>query len=401
MAKLVRQLNTEHVLIDSATAPLLARMRASLSAALGRPIEDGDPELIAAASLLPYFGQGLAAADIASKAMLLQFATGDDLEAIGAHYGIARRTLHATMDVKLIVYVTAGTYAVSITGEAPDGTLFSHINDAWTLLADTEHPEFTLTCEATGDTYNGLNELINPVFLITPSGEAAVDYGSLLEVLSASRGGGPETDDVYASRIHDTLLARMGAGSTAGLEAWARTLEGVMDCFVFDGSFELGPDPDPAVTVVYISDAVTEEGMKTHMHANTAAPLGIPPYLAIKAIPFDTGSIEYSYYVPASADDPDALIASIAAAGEAWAASISFRFSGSWDTSAGVVRRGIFDPTAGFEVLLGAGAWGVECNQSPVDLDDPLAGFAGLFSMLTYPVPEAFTFTCKGVSNWI
>ena len=44
MAKLVRQLNTEHVLIDSATAPLLARMRASLSAALGRPIEDGDPE---------------------------------------------------------------------------------------------------------------------------------------------------------------------------------------------------------------------------------------------------------------------------------------------------------------------------------------------------------------------
>ena len=129
--------------------------------------------------------------------------------------------------------------------------------------------------------------------------------------------------------------------------------------------------------------------MKTHMRANTAAPLGIPPYLAIKAAPYDAGSIEYSYFVPASADDPDALIASIAAAGEAWAASVSYRFSG------------IFDPTAGFEVLLGAGAWGVECNQAPVDLDDPLAGFAGLFSMLTYPVPEAFTFTCKGVSEWI
>ena len=388
MAKLVRQLNTEHVLIDSATAPLLARMRASLSAALGRPIQDGDPELIAAASLLPYFAQGLASADIASKSMLLQFATGDDLDAIGAHYGIARVPVHATMVVGLVVYVTVGTYAVSITGEAPDGTLFSLINDAWTFPVDTSNPEFTLRCEAAGDTYNGLDALINPVLSVTPSGGTAVE-GVALSVLSASRGGGPETDDVYASRIHDTLLARMGAGSKDGLEAWARTLEGVMDCYVFDGSFEVGPDPDPAVTVVYISDAVTEAVMETHMHANTAAPLGIPPYSATKALPFGTGSIEYTYFVPASADDPDALIASIAAAGEAWAASISFRFSG------------LFDPTAGFEVLLGAGAWGVECNQAPVDLADPLAGLAAILSMLSYPTPEAFTFTCKGVSEWI
>lgn len=353
-------------------------------------MEDGDPEMVAAASLLPFFAQGLAAADIASKSMLLQFAEGDDLDAIGAHYGIARRPVAATMAVRLVAPdpFAVGTYAVSITGEAPDGTIFSYINDAWTTLVDAQRIGFTLTCEAKGDAYNGLDELIAPVFSVTPKGGEAVEGGEL-EVLSASRGGGPETDDVYASRIHDTLLARMGAGSTAGLEAWARTLEGVMDCYVLDGSFEVGPDPDPAVTVVYISDAVTEEGMKTHMRANTAAPLGIPPYLVIKAVPYDAGSIEYSYFVPASADDPDALIASIAAAGEAWAASVSYRFSG------------IFDPTAGFEVLLGAGAWGVECNQAPVDLDDPSAGFANLASMLTYPVPEAFTFTCKGVSEWI
>lgn len=383
MAKLVRQLNNEHVLIDSATAPLLARMRASLSAALGRPIEDGDPELIAAASLLPYFGQGLASADIASKAMLLQFATGEDLEAIGAHYGIARRTLHATMAVRIAVYgpFVAGTYAVSITGEAPDGTLFSYINDAWTVSVDTLIPEFTLTCEATGDAYNGLNELINPSVSVTPSGETAVD--GVLEVLSASRGGGPETDDVYASRIHDTLLARTTAGSKAGYEAWVRTLEGVLDCVVTDGS-PIDPAADPGVTVFFVGDSVTEADVEAHMYSNTSALLGDPAYVVSRAGAYPAGSVSYSYYISADADDPAALIDTINAAGAAWAESVSYRL-------------GIIDPAEGIKVLFDAGAWGVKCSS---DLLDPTTPNAIVFAYY-YTTPEAFTFTCKGVSEWI
>lgn len=270
MAKLVRQLNTEHVLIDASTAPLLARMRASLSSALGRPIEDGDPELIAAASLLPYFGQGLAAADIASKSMLLQFATDEDLEAIGAHYGIARRTLHATMAVRLrALGAAAGTYAVSITGEAPDGTLFSYINDAWTTLVDAQHPEFTLTCGVAGDAYNGLDELINPVLSVTPSGETAVTDG-VLTVLSASRGGGPETDDVYASRIHDTLLARTAAGSKAGYEALARTVDGVYDVYVL-----ISDDPDVYVFISVIAPSRLAGDVQAEIEASQLLPLGL------------------------------------------------------------------------------------------------------------------------------
>ena len=136
------------------------------------------------------------------------------------------------MVVRLTDPVTfiVGEYAISITGEAPDGTLFSYINDAWTTSVDTLNPEFTLTCGVPGDAYNGLNELINPTITFTPSGGTAINSVAL-SVVSASRGGGDETDDVYACRIHDTLLARTAAGSKAGYDALARTVEGVLDAF--------------------------------------------------------------------------------------------------------------------------------------------------------------------------
>ena len=377
MAKLVRKLNTEHVLIDSATAPLLARMRASLSSALGRPIEDGDPELIAAASLLPYFGQGLAAADIASKAMLLQFATGDDLEAIGAHYGIARRTLHATMAVSLVAYgiLEAGTYAVSITGEAPDGTLFSYINGAWTTSVDTEHPEFTLTCAVAGDAYNGLDALINPVFLITPSGGTASDITPLMTVLSASRGGGPETDDVYASRIHDTLLARTAAGSKAGYEALARTLEGVMNA----GAIFSPVVPD-RVTLIVIAPSRDESDVQAEIEASPLLPLGLAVSMELW---FEAarGVMTICWYTP-TGGGVDSINAAVNAALDAVLAPLYYLYLSNLDQN----------------VILAAvtGAGGVGAYIDGADeLDGSFARVIG------YMTEHTFERTYKGVSPWI
>ena len=380
MSKLVRQLNTEHVLIDSATAPLLARMRASLSAALGRPIEDGDPELIAAASLLPYFGQGLASADIASKSMLLQFATGDDLEAIGAHYGISRRTLRATMVVRMLVLGTfaAGTYAVSITGEAPDGTLFSYINDAWILTVDTPYPEFTLTCAVAGDAYNGLDALIDPVFSITPSGGAAID-GVVLAVLSASRGGGPETDDVYACRIHDTLLARTAAGSKAGYMALARLGDGVLDAYAgFD-------EMEAKIVISVVAPSRNESDIQAELEANPLLPLG--QGIRVLAWPEAAlGVMAINWYTPAGGD-VDRINAAVDAALDAVLAPLCYAFIVALDLN----------------LILGAvaGAGGVGAYISgAVPADDSFAdsSFASIFGYLT---EYTFARTYKGVSEWI
>lgn len=380
MAKLVRRLNNEHVLIDSATAPLLARMRASLSSALGRPIEDGDPEMVAAASLLPYFGQGLAAADIASKAMLLQFATGDDLEAIGAHYGIARRTLHATMAVRIAVYGTfaAGTYAVSITGEAPDGTLFSYINDTWTTPVDTQTPEFTLTCAVTGDAYNGLDELINPSVSVTPSGEDAVE--GVLEVLSASRGGGPETDDVYASRIHDMLLARTAAGSKAGYEALARTLDGVIDAWA---PIVYGfPD---SVTITVIAPSSNWTDIKAEIEASPLLPLGLGirgglhPEMA-------RGVMAINWFAP-SGGDVGRINAAVNAALDAVLAPLYYTYMSSLDLN----------------LILGAvtGAGGVGAYISGAFPADGSFANSSFAIVLGYLTEHTFGRTYKGVSQWI
>ena len=376
MARLVRQLNTDHVLINSSTAPLLARMRASLSDALGRPIQDGDPELIAAASLLPYFGQGLAAADIASKSMLLQFATGDDLEAIGAHYGIARRTLHATMVVSLTVYgiFEAGkSYAVSITGEAPDGTIFSYVNDAWTTPADAQHPEFTLTCEATGDAYNGLNELINPSVSVTPSGATAVD--GVLVVQSASRGGGPETDDAYASRIHDTLLARTAAGSAAGYEALARLVDGVYDA----GASIVLAYPD-IVTITVIAPSRNFSDIKAELEASPLLPLG----LGIRGGLWPEaarGVMAINWYTP-TGGDVDSISAAVDAALDAVLTPFYYTYTANIDLN--LILGAVTD----------AGGVGAYISDAPT-----LEGSIAL--LLGYLTEHTFARTYKGVSEWI
>ena len=376
MTKLVRQINTDHVLIDSSTAPLLARMRASLSAALGRPIEDGDPELIAAASLLPYFGQGLAAADIASKAMLLQFATGDDLEAIGAHYGIARRTLHAKMAVRLTDPVTfiVGEYAVSITGEAPDGTLFSYTNDSWKPLVDTLNPEFTLTCDAAGEAYNGLNELINPVITTTPLGGTAIN-SEALSVLSASRGGGPETDDIYACRIHDTLLARTAAGSAAGYEALARLVDGVIDAEAFIAY--LSPD---SVALGVIAPLRNEGDIQAELEASPLLPLGRGIYVYLRA-ELERGVMTINWYTP-TGGDVDSINAAVTAALDAVLAPLYYSWINSLDLN----------------LILGAvtGAGGVGAYISGAEILD-----GSIARMVGYMTEHTFGRTYQGVSEWI
>ncbi len=383
MAKLVRRLNNEHVLIDSSTAPLLARMRASLSSALGRPIEDGDPELIAAASLLPYFAQGLASADIASKSMLLQFATGDDLEAIGAHYGIARRMLHATMVVRLTDPVTfiVGEYAVSITGEAPDGALFSYTNDDWAPLVDTLNPEFALTCAVAGDAYNGLDELIDPTTTITPLGGTAIN-GIALSVVSASRGGGPETDDVYACRIHDSLLARTAAGSKAGYEALARTLDGVLDALVFKAY------DDTAVQFLVIAPSRNWGDIQAELEASPLLPLGggidgmLWPEMA-------RGVVAINWFTP-SGGDVDGINAAVDAALDAVLAPLYRTFLSILDYA----HANVLDLNSVLGAVTVAGGVGAYIDGA-YETEGSLSRFDG------YLTEHTFERTYQGVSEWI
>ena len=178
-------------------------------------------------------------------------------------------------------------------------------------------------------------------------------------------------------------MARTAAGSRAGYEAWVRTLEGVLDCVVTDGS-PLDPAADPGIMVFFVGDSVTEADVEAHMYSNTSALLGDPAYVVSRAVAYPAGSISYSYYISADTYDPTALIETINAAGAAWAESVSYRL-------------GIIDPSEGIKVLSDAGAWGVKCST---DLLDPTSPLAIAFAYL-YTTPAAFTFYCSGVSEWI
>jgi hypothetical protein len=215
-------------------------------------MEDGDPEMIAAASILPFFSQGLAAADIAAKSMMLQFATGAALERLSELYDVPR------------LPATPARVRVRVAGSLPPGITFSikavlegheFTGSARWTAADGEM-ELTLTCSDSGRVGNGLSSMdewsIEPAWLATGTSV----------VLSEPSAGGQEAedDDALAQRIADTLAARVAPGTAEWYRAAMLEVDGVIDAAAY-------PTSSGIVDLVYIGDADPDSWDARFRHA--------------------------------------------------------------------------------------------------------------------------------------
>lgn len=252
MAGINRLKQEEYSLLDCSSAPLLERMRAALAQAVGRPMEDGDPEMIAAASILPFFSQGLAAADIAAKSMMLQFATGAALERLSELYDVPR--LPATP--------ARVTVSVSAAGSLPPGLLISikavleghEFTGALRWKASASDMFLTLTCSDLGRVGNGLSSMDE--WSAAPSGLVA----SVTRLGLSAGGQEAEDDEALAQRIADTLTARVAPGTAEWYRAAMLEVDGVIDAAAY-------PNIQGGVNLVHVGDADLDSWTARFYHA--------------------------------------------------------------------------------------------------------------------------------------
>ena len=364
-----RKLNTEHVLIDASTAPLLARMRAALAAALVRPIEDGDPELIAAASLLPFFAQGLASADIASKSMLLQFAVGKDLDTAAAQYGLSRFEPSAAQ-VMIVISRPDDTYTgsmtLSVTAKTSSGLEFSFYDPYFVWYGVDAF--INLACNTPGEIGNGVNSFsIDDVAIETTPDQ----YQVFSSVYSPSTGGRDrESDDDFARRTNGWLLQINPAGSAAAYREIALDYPGVIDARA-----DITPPGylSGQVLIIYLApDGASNLGNFVLNHYRRL----VGDYVTVlPAQPWDNAPTFY-WFAP-SAVNVTALQEAVDEASKRYLA---------WQCNR--IGRG-FDPSVAIKMLVAAGAVQVTCSFAPSSI-----------AYNEYIEPGTIMFDYQGVATW-
>lgn len=253
----LKRLDTNAItLVDSSPAPILASIRESLSNALGYDVDDADPWMVVAASLLPYFVQSRALADVAAKANNLAFATGETLDALAAGHGLERLGDRAAV---VYTYICMGDWGDEIQ-EGDAGLLvitslvFVKKDSSNNVLARFEYGmgsvrfdegatwiQIPLYCTETGPGYNGLTDFeIDEFDYVFHRDDAASnnawctvatsnDPNNMADKITSVGGANVETDDEFAQRIYNEIAASNAAGSIAYYKAAALRVPGIID----------------------------------------------------------------------------------------------------------------------------------------------------------------------------
>lgn len=256
MGELKRLDTTAITVVDSSPAPIMASIRDALSNALGYDVDNADPWMVVAASLMPYFVQSRALADVAAKASNLAFATGETLEALAAGHGLYRLAARAAV---IYTYICIGDWGDEIT-EGNAGTLiitslvFVKKDEAGNVLGRFEYGmgsvrfnvgatwiQIPLYCTETGPEYNGLTDFVMDEFDYVFSRDdnasnntwctVAISYdpNNNVDKIISIGGANAETDDEFAQRVYNEIAASNAAGSVAYYKAAALRVPGIID----------------------------------------------------------------------------------------------------------------------------------------------------------------------------
>ncbi len=197
--------------LDATQEELLTNSKKIVEKSLGRTLERADPILLLLKSFIAIILQQRVLIDEAAKQNLLYYATGDNLEHLGALVGVERlpaSSAKTTVEVKLsaprssVVTILQGTRI-----HAGDNVYFALNSDVIFLAGETVH-EVGATCQQVGEVGNDyevgeLNKIVDPQpFLAT------------ITNLTKSEGGADiESDEFYRDRIRQAPESFSNAGS--------------------------------------------------------------------------------------------------------------------------------------------------------------------------------------------
>ena len=207
--------------VDADAEHVKAALFADYISITGRTLAQGDPVRLFLLVVAEAFIRLLNNQNYVGKQNLLRYATGDNLDHLGALTGTSRIPASAaTTTIKITLsaarnqetIIPAGTRVVTASG------VYFAINDDAVVLAGGLTVNAKATCQVTGELGNGFlpGEISN---IVDP-----VAYVATMVNLTASAGGADkENDDAYRERIHESPERFSTAGPTGAYEYWAKS----------------------------------------------------------------------------------------------------------------------------------------------------------------------------------
>lgn len=207
--------------VDANAEHVKAALFADYISITGRTLAQGDPVRLFLLVVAEAFIRLLNNQNYVGKQNLLRYATGDNLDHLGALTGTTRIPASAaTTTIKITLsaarnqetIIPAGTQVVTASG------VYFAIDDDTVVLAGGLTVKAKATCQVTGELGNGFlpGEISN---IVDP-----VAYVATMVNLTASAGGADkENDDAYRERIHESPECFSTAGPTGAYEYWAKS----------------------------------------------------------------------------------------------------------------------------------------------------------------------------------
>ena len=199
---------------------MLDNARAIVEELLGRELKPADPLMLFLKSLIAIIAQQSLLIDETARQNLLAYATGTNLEHIGALYGLTREPesyAATTVEVKLSAARQTSTVIQKGTRINAGDEINFALDEDLIFLAGESEATISATCLTAGEIGNGysigeLDKIVDPQpFLL-----------SIKNVTESEGGADIESDEAFRERIHQAPESFSNAGSSGAYEYFAK-----------------------------------------------------------------------------------------------------------------------------------------------------------------------------------
>lgn len=269
----------------------------------GEPLYPGDERRIFAEALVQIVTSVVNSCNSACNGKMLQYATGETLDALGYRMGVER--LEANPATATFRFTLTGVQSADVTVPAgtlvtTDGDIYFATDEDLIITAGDTYGDVTATCTVPGADGNGFSagSVAQLVDLIDKVSTAS-------NITTTSGGSDTEDDEEYRERIHLSNSTFSTAGPTKAYQYYAKSADSSIIDVVVDS-------PDPCEVDIYVltdtgipSQAILD-AVEAICGADDVRPL--TDQVSVKAPTAKLYDIEIKYYTTAE-DEVDCVAA--------------------------------------------------------------------------------------------
>lgn len=244
---------------------------ATVEKLLGRKLERADPLRIFLRAVEAVIINQRLLIDDTAKQNLLSYATGDNLDHIGALVGCERLGAAAAVTTVTVTLSAARETSTTIrqgTRVTADDKIYFALDEDLIFAAGETSKSCKATCTVTGEVGNGyaageLNKIVDPQAFL-----------QAIENTTTSAGGAEvETDDAYRERIHEAPEAFSCAGSEGAYIYHAKTASALIKDVAVDSDVPGNVQVYPLLSGGQLPDEEILNAVAEHLNAKTVRPL--------------------------------------------------------------------------------------------------------------------------------